>query len=209
MAQQDGWYLGNAGMQVPYSAQRSGLRTWHCHSCSLGCNRGSDLIPGLGTPYAAGWPKKRKERKKEEEEKESYSLDPKGCPISPEAGTPASSELEGGTPSLFPLPPPTSFQLLSPSLFSCSLSSLFFYLLHHPLLFPFPLSVCVCLSLPDLVCVSVMSQYRLCSLALSALLRSPQLSLSLPSFSPAHLFFPHSRHAEVAWPGMDQPVLKQ
>ena len=29
-------------------------------SCSVGYNCGSDLIPGLGTPYAKGWPKKKK-----------------------------------------------------------------------------------------------------------------------------------------------------
>ena len=32
--------------------------------CGKGCNYGSDLIPGLGTPYTAGWAKKEKEKKK-------------------------------------------------------------------------------------------------------------------------------------------------
>ena len=29
-------------------------------SCTVGHNCASDLIPGLGTPYASGWPKKKK-----------------------------------------------------------------------------------------------------------------------------------------------------
>ena len=40
---------------------------WHSglsHSCSVDYNSGLDLIPGPGTPYAMGWPKKRKEKKK-------------------------------------------------------------------------------------------------------------------------------------------------
>ena len=52
------WCLGNAGMQVQSLARHSGLRIQHCHSCSLGHNYGLDLIPGLGTPYVAGQPKK-------------------------------------------------------------------------------------------------------------------------------------------------------
>ena len=44
-------------------AWHSGLRIWSC--CSWGwCvhhNCGWDLIPGLGTPYAAGWPKMKNE----------------------------------------------------------------------------------------------------------------------------------------------------
>ena len=36
----------------------------------ISCNCGSHLIPGLGIPYAVGWPKKR--RKKEKEMKTSY-----------------------------------------------------------------------------------------------------------------------------------------
>ena len=47
----------------------SGLRIRCCHSCSLGCNCGSDLIPGLGTPYAKGQPKKRKRKKEMERER--------------------------------------------------------------------------------------------------------------------------------------------
>ena len=41
-----------------------GLRIQHCPSRGLGLHCSSDLIPGLGTPYAARWPKKRKERNK-------------------------------------------------------------------------------------------------------------------------------------------------
>ena len=47
----------------PGPARHTGLRIWHCHSCSIGCNCGS-VIPGLGTPYAMGEPKKKKKKKK-------------------------------------------------------------------------------------------------------------------------------------------------
>ena len=43
--------------------------TWHnelriqcCHSCGIGCNYGSDLIPGPGTPYATGCPKRKRKK---------------------------------------------------------------------------------------------------------------------------------------------------
>ena len=49
-------------MQVQSLAQHSGLRIWCCHSCSLGHSCGSNLIPGLGTPYALGGGQKRKKR---------------------------------------------------------------------------------------------------------------------------------------------------
>ena len=39
-------------------AQHSGLRIQCCHTCEVGCNCSSDLIPDLGSPYAMGWPKK-------------------------------------------------------------------------------------------------------------------------------------------------------
>ena len=56
--------LGALG-QAP--AWHSGLRIWHwCTSCSLGSNCGSDLIPGLGTPYSMGQPKKNKREEKED-----------------------------------------------------------------------------------------------------------------------------------------------
>ena len=38
----------STGMQVRTLAGHSGLRIWHCHSCSVGCNCGSALFPGLG-----------------------------------------------------------------------------------------------------------------------------------------------------------------
>ena len=57
VAQRDRWHLGT---QVRFPAQCSVLRIWCCHSYGLGRNHGSDLISGLDTPYAAGWPKKKK-----------------------------------------------------------------------------------------------------------------------------------------------------
>ena len=50
MAHQDQHHLGSAGTQVQSLAQHSGLRIWCCHSCSLGHNCSSYLIPGQGTP---------------------------------------------------------------------------------------------------------------------------------------------------------------
>ena len=41
-----------------------GLRIWHCCSCGVSHNFCSDLIPGPGTPYATGQPKKKKKKKK-------------------------------------------------------------------------------------------------------------------------------------------------
>ena len=38
---------------------------WPCHSCGIGHNCGADLILDLGTPYAAGWPKKKTKQEKE------------------------------------------------------------------------------------------------------------------------------------------------
>ena len=35
----------------------SGLRIQHCHNCGIGCDCSSDLILGLGAPYATGQPK--------------------------------------------------------------------------------------------------------------------------------------------------------
>ena len=64
------WHNGIDGVsaaartQVQCLAWYSGLRIQHCHSCSVGGNSGSDLIPGPGTPYATRWPKKKKEKKK-------------------------------------------------------------------------------------------------------------------------------------------------
>lgn len=63
MAQRDQRCLGNNGVQVLSLARHSGLRIWHCHTCGFGHNCGSDLIPGPGTPYTMGWPKKKKKKK--------------------------------------------------------------------------------------------------------------------------------------------------
>ena len=51
--------MGSAGTQVRSPARRSGLRSWRCHSCSIGSQLQlrSDSWPGN---YAVGWPKKRK-----------------------------------------------------------------------------------------------------------------------------------------------------
>ena len=51
-----------------------GLRIWHCPSFSLGCNGGSDLIPGPGTPYAEGQPKKKKRKKKRKKPTEKKKI---------------------------------------------------------------------------------------------------------------------------------------
>ena len=63
LAQWDRWPLESAGSQVPSPLQHSGLRICHCHSCSLDCDCGLDLIPGLGTPYAVGQPKMKEKNK--------------------------------------------------------------------------------------------------------------------------------------------------
>ena len=57
MAQWDQRCLGSLGSWVQSLAQHSELRIQHCCSCGLGCNYGSDLISGLGTPYTEGQPK--------------------------------------------------------------------------------------------------------------------------------------------------------
>ena len=56
MTQRDQWCLCSAGMQVASPARHSGLQIQCCHSCSVGRNGSSDLIPG--TPCVAGQPKK-------------------------------------------------------------------------------------------------------------------------------------------------------
>ena len=60
MLQWDQRSLGSAGMQVRSLAWLSGLRIWHCCTCALSRDCGSDLIPGRGTAYAVGRPKKEK-----------------------------------------------------------------------------------------------------------------------------------------------------
>ena len=54
--QQDWQHLCGVGTQVRAPAWHGGLGIWRCYSCSQ--NFGLDLIPGPGTPYTAGWPKK-------------------------------------------------------------------------------------------------------------------------------------------------------
>ena len=66
VAQRDLWHLGSDEMQIRSLTGYSGLRIRCCHSLGLGHNWGSDLITGLGIPYAMGWPKKGKKKKKKE-----------------------------------------------------------------------------------------------------------------------------------------------
>lgn len=57
----DQWRLcSNRTTQVQPQPGTGGPRIWLCHRCSLSCKCGSDLILGLGTPYATGLPKKGK-----------------------------------------------------------------------------------------------------------------------------------------------------
>ena len=65
MARWDWQHLCSMETQVWSLAQHSGLRIWHCCSCSVGHSCSSDLIPGLGTPCAMGWPKKKEKKKRE------------------------------------------------------------------------------------------------------------------------------------------------
>ena len=74
MTQWDWQHLGSPGIQAPSPAQHDELRIWRCCSCGLGCKYGSDLIPGLGTPYATGRPKKRKKKKKVKEVLEFWKV---------------------------------------------------------------------------------------------------------------------------------------
>ena len=62
--QQRLWSTGTQQVQSP--AQHSRLRIQCCHSCCIDQNCGSALIPGPGTPYAAGQPKRKKKGKKKE-----------------------------------------------------------------------------------------------------------------------------------------------
>lgn len=48
--------------QVQSLTHHSGLRIWRCHTCGLGRNCSSALIPGLGTPRAEGQPKKKRKK---------------------------------------------------------------------------------------------------------------------------------------------------
>ena len=59
-AQRDQWQRWSPGMQVQFPAWQRGLRAWHCCCCGIGSNCSSNVIPGLGTPYAVGQPKKKR-----------------------------------------------------------------------------------------------------------------------------------------------------
>ena len=59
MAQWDQQHLEIIGMWVQSLTWHSGLEIWHCHNYGLVHSYGQELIPGLGAPYANGWPKKR------------------------------------------------------------------------------------------------------------------------------------------------------
>ena len=78
----DRQHFGSAGTQVRSPAQHSGLRIWRCCSLGLGRDCSSDLIPGPGTPYAAGWPnmKKIKKRRKKERGREKRKKKSRGLP---------------------------------------------------------------------------------------------------------------------------------
>ena len=69
VVQWNSWHLGTTGTQVWSLVGHRGLKIQLCHSYSLGHGWGPDLIPGPGTPYATGWPeKKRKEKKRKRKE---------------------------------------------------------------------------------------------------------------------------------------------
>ena len=64
MVQWDQQHLGNTVSWLQFLAWHSCLRICCCCSFSLGGKCGSDLIPGPGTPYATGQPKKKAKKKK-------------------------------------------------------------------------------------------------------------------------------------------------
>ena len=66
VAQWGQWYLGSAGAQVRFPARHSGLTIWCCHSCGLGHSCSSEVIPGLGAPYAEGQPQNSKNKMRTE-----------------------------------------------------------------------------------------------------------------------------------------------
>ena len=60
VAQRDRGCLESAGTWVWSPALHSGLKIQHCHSCSLGCNCSSDLIPGNSKCRGAAKNEKKK-----------------------------------------------------------------------------------------------------------------------------------------------------
>ena len=67
MAQWNWWCLSSAKTQVEFSSPAQ----WnpHSHSYGTGLNCWLQLIPGLGTPYAEGQPKKKRENIKKKKVK--------------------------------------------------------------------------------------------------------------------------------------------
>ena len=61
VAQWNWWHFWSARTRVQSPAQHSGLKIRCCRSCGSGRHCSSDLIPGLGKPYASGRPKKKRE----------------------------------------------------------------------------------------------------------------------------------------------------
>ena len=64
MVQQNQWCFWSPGTQVRSLA---GLRIQHGSTCSIGCNRGSDLIAGLGMPYVSAAKKEKNRRKRKKD----------------------------------------------------------------------------------------------------------------------------------------------
>ena len=65
MTQWDRWCLGSAGTHVRPLAQYRGSRIQHCHSCSLGRNCSSDLIPVAELHVPWGCPKEKENKNKD------------------------------------------------------------------------------------------------------------------------------------------------
>ena len=64
------WHTGSSW------ALHIGLRIWHCHSCGVGCNCGSNLIPGrVSICYRASKKGKKKKKKKKELKKNDEFAD--------------------------------------------------------------------------------------------------------------------------------------
>ena len=60
VAQRDWRHFGSTRTQ---GSPAQWIRIPRCCRCDLGQDCGLNLIPGLGTPYALGWPKKKKNQK--------------------------------------------------------------------------------------------------------------------------------------------------
>ena len=60
VVQRDQQCFWSAGLWVWSLARQSRIRIQGCHSYGVGCSWDSDLIPGLGTPYALGAKKEKK-----------------------------------------------------------------------------------------------------------------------------------------------------